>query len=150
MSITGNLIQILPGDEHWGDVLEMDQRFFTRPWSRPQWEDTDFSQNVLLVWEVLEKPIGFALFFHLPLDPTAHLLKIFMDPGQRGQGKTVLFWRELASVLKARGAKEVYLEVEEDNARAIGFYMKIGFTKLRDLKSYYSDGANALSMSLTL
>lgn len=150
MSTTGNLLQVLPGTEHWGQVLEMDQRFFSRPWSRPQWEDTDFSQNLLLAWEELERPIGFALFFHLPLDPTAHLLKIFMSPAERGQGKSVLFWRELSALLKERGAKEVYLEVEEDNGRAIAFYQKIGFTKLRQLKSYYSDGTNAVSMTLTL
>lgn len=150
MSITGRLLSLTPGDEHWGEVLEMDQHYFPRPWSRPQWEDMDFSQNALLVWEEGERPMGFALFFHLPLDPTAHLLKILMDPKERGQGKTVLFWRELSAVLKERGAKDVYLEVEEGNGRAIAYYQKIGFTKLRELKSYYSDGSNAVSMSLTL
>ncbi len=150
MSITGNLIQVLPGSEHWGDILDLDQQFFSRPWTRPQWEDADWDQNLLFAWELLEKPIGFALFFHLPDDPTAHLLKILMVPSERGQGKTVLFWRELAAGLRERGVRDVYLEVEEKNARAISFYQKIGFKKLRELRSYYSDGSDAVSMSLTL
>lgn len=150
MSTTGNLLRVSPGSEHWGEILEMDQSHFSRPWTRPQWEDADWTQNLLFGWEILERPIGFALFFHLPEDKTAHLLKIFMDPKERGQGKTVLFWRELARKLKERGVKDVYLEVEEKNGRAISFYQKIGFSKLRDLRSYYSDGSNAVSMSLTL
>lgn len=150
MSITGKLIRVSPGSEHWGHILKMDQSFFSRPWTRPQWEDTDWSQNLLFGWELLEKPIGFALFFHLAGDSTAHLLKIFMDPSGRGQGGTVLFWRELAAILLERGVKEVYLEVGEKNVRAISFYQKIGFSKLRELRSYYSDGSNAVSMSLTL
>jgi [ribosomal protein S18]-alanine N-acetyltransferase len=150
MSITGKLIQVLPNSEYWGEILEMDQLFFSRPWSRPQWEDADWTQHVLYSWKSYENPIGFALFFHLPDDPTAHLLKIYMDPTERGQGKSVLFWREVSASLLERGVKEVYLEVEEKNSRAVGFYQKIGFSKLRDLRSYYSDGSHALSMSLTL
>lgn len=148
MSTTGNLIRVLPGSEHWGDVLELDQKF-SRPWTRPQWEDSDWKQNILFAWEILERPVGYALFFHLPEDPTAHLLKIFLLPDQRGLGRSVLFWREISASLMERGVKDIYLEVEEKNGRAIAFYEKIGFSKLRELKSYYSDGSNAVSMSLT-
>lgn len=150
MSTTGSLHRIDPGHEHWGDAVDLDLRYFPKPWTRPQWEDSDWEQNSLFGWMKLERLIGFALFFHLPGDPTAHLLKILMLPEQRQRGETVLFWRELSSSLKGAGAENVYLEVEEGNAPAIAFYEKIGFVKLRELRSYYSDGSNALAMSLTL
>lgn len=150
MNITGSLTPVSTDHHLWESILEMDQKYFSRPWNRPAWEDLDWSNHLLKAWAVEETAVGFALFAHLPQDDVAHLLKIFMIPEYRGKGVTVLFWRELAFALEERGAKQVYLEVEASNKRAIGFYEKIGFKKLRTARGYYSDGADAVMMQLTL
>lgn len=134
----------------WNKILEMDQRLFPRPWSRPLWEDLDGNHHQIMSWSKGEALLGFALFSLVPGDDIAHLLKILMQPEHRGRGETVLFWREIAFELEAKGAKSVFLEVEASNLRAIAFYQKIGFKSLRQVKAYYSDGSDALTMSLTL
>jgi ribosomal protein S18 acetylase RimI-like enzyme len=150
MNITGKLSQESPGSEHWDQILDFDLRFFSRPWNREAWEDLDWDFHQLFGWVLGEKVIGLALFSLLPGDKVGHLLKIFMEPSHRGRGETVLFWRELTFSLKSLGAESAYLEVEAGNLRAISFYKKIGFQELRRIKSYYSDGADALTMQLTL
>ncbi len=150
MNTTGKLSLEKTGSELWNHVLDYDLRFFNLPWNREAWEDLDMDQHLVFAWSHHEKLIGYALFQLLPGDETAHLLKILMLPEFRGKGETVLFWRELAFTLKSRGAIYAYLEVESANLRAISFYQKIGFQRLREIKSYYSDGADALTMRLTL
>lgn len=150
MSITGKALVLTPDSPDWGEVLEQDLGYFPRPWSRPSWEDLDWERHLLLGWKMGERLIGFALCSYLVGDNAAHLLKIFLLPEYRSKGQAVLFWRELSFHLKERGASQVYLEVEAENVRAISFYQKLGFQKLRVAKNYYSDGADAWIMQLEL
>jgi len=132
------------------EVIELDQRHFSRPWTNKQWEELSQNHHTLCLWNYSECLAGFALFHFLPGDETAHLLKICLAPELRGQGDASDFWGHILLLLNSKGILQIYLEVEEANHRAQNFYSKVGFKVLRTVKSYYSDGANAQMMLLIL
>ncbi len=131
-------------------VFQLDQDFFPRPWKEDDWRGLNPLHHKLYLLQDGSKTIGFALFSHLPDDETAHLLKICLHPSFRGLGKAKTFWPEMMKDLLSLRVKNVFLEVEEPNLRAITFYQKMGFEKIRTVKSYYSDGTNGVMMNLTL
>lgn len=146
MNITGK-IQIESPSE---DVIDMDQHFFPNPWDKAHWNNLDLKLNQLFTWRNDSKLIGLALFGIVPGDDVAHLYKIVISPKYRGQGVAAEFWLEITHKLLTIGIKSIYLEVESDNSRAIKFYEKLGFVILRKAKNFYSNGADALIMSITL
>jgi [ribosomal protein S18]-alanine N-acetyltransferase len=128
-----------------GETFELDQKHFPRPWTQAQWDSADPNHHLLI-----EGSGRFALFALVHGDDTAHLLKIVLSPDLRGSGEAQVFWDELVETLKARGATKVFLEVESTNLRAQGFYRKLGFQKLREVKGFYSDGTDGVLEMLTL
>ncbi len=61
--------------------------------------------------------------------PTAELSKCYVMPGHHGAGvASALMTRTLESA-RERGAAAVWLGVNEENARAQGFYEKSGFAQ---------------------
>ena len=132
------------------DVIKLDFDYFPRPWTKDQWQNLNPSHNHLFSWTKENELLGYALFQYLSGDDTAHLLKILMLPKVRGSGESHAFWGELTYYLRAQRLKNLYLEVEATNAQAIGFYEKCGFNLLRRNKAYYSNGEDALIMSMTL
>lgn len=149
MNTTGNIHELTSWNSFWDEVLELDQKYFPRPWKASDWATLDLSQHGLWVITEENRAIGFALF-STPQDETAHLLKILMIPDQRASGKAQAFWKHISESLRTRGYSKVYLEVEESNGRAQAFYQKLGFQLLRRVKSYYSDGETGVMMQLTL
>ena len=150
MNTTGKVIQIQFTDPDFEDVFQMDQRDFPRPWSRLVWMDLDPRLYHLLELKSHFGVEGFCLFLIAPGDDAAHLLKICLKKEFRGQGRAVQFWIEILGYLKGHSVNSVFLEVEADNRDAIHFYSKVSFNRLRFIKGYYSDGKDALTMSLTL
>jgi ribosomal-protein-alanine N-acetyltransferase len=149
MNTTGKIQELTSRDNFWEEVMELDQKYFPRPWKKNDWESLDLSQHGLWVITDQNQAIGFALF-STPQDETAHLLKILIIPEHRGSGRAQLFWKHISEALRSRGFLRVYLEVEESNARAMRLYQKLGFHLLRRVKSYYSDGETGVMMQLTL
>lgn len=146
MNTTGEISIELPDD----DVIKMDQNYFPNHWTSSQWFSLDSALNRLFTWRTQGELKGFALFGIVPNDDTAHLFKIVVAPKFRGPSTGEEFWSVLAARLISMGIKSVYLEVDADNSRAIRFYEKLGFLTLRRVKSFYSDGSDALIMTLTL
>jgi ribosomal protein S18 acetylase RimI-like enzyme len=140
----------ITGRSEPGDLIpRLDLKYFPRPWKEADWNALDMSQH--RIWTVEKSElIGFALFATPQGDETAHLLKIFVMPEQRGSGVATDFWKFITKELEKSGFRTVYLEVEKSNDRARAFYQKLGFKLLREVKSYYSDGEAGLMMQLTL
>lgn len=150
MNTFGNLLTDWPQDHEWPLVEQMDLEHFPRPWKIGQWRSLAGPHHYLYRWNQNNKLSGFALFAHLKGDETAHLLKICLAPDCRGKGIALAFWSQIQNNLKTHGVSKVFLEVEETNLRAQGFYEKVGFSALRAMKGYYSDGENAVAMLLAL
>lgn len=72
----------------------------------------------------------------------AEILSIGISPRHRRAG---LGWRLMRSAIQEaerRGAEEMFLEVDETNAAAVGLYRKLGFVKVGERRAYYAhDGA---------
>lgn len=150
MNTTGSLRHLSPSSEDFNAVIEMDRLQFPKPWTTKDWQDLDWNHHVLLAWKDSSRLMGFSLWTRVPLDDTAHLLKICVNESLRGSNVAREFWLKSVYDLKAQKVGRLYLEVEALNFRAIGFYQKCGFQSLRVIKGYYSDGGDALTMDMTI
>lgn len=146
MNTTGEITLESPGDE----VIEMDQKYFPNPWGPSQWFALNPVLNRLFTWRLQGELRGFALFGIVPHDDVAHLFKIVVSPQYRGSSTERVFWPFLTAHLITMGINSVFLEVGVGNSRAIRFYEKLGFKTLRRVRSFYSDGGDAQTMTLTL
>lgn len=93
---------------------------------------------------------GYALTGFRKGSDKARLYSIAADPGSglRGVGRALLEASEKAA--RRRGARDMLLEVREDNERAIGLYESRGYRRFDILADYYEDGAAALRMHKAL
>ena len=71
-------------------------------------------------------------------------LHIDLLPSMQGRGAGAALIERLLAALRETGCPGVHLGVAEGNARAIGFYRRVGFTDLRHL-----DGTVLMGMHLT-
>jgi ribosomal-protein-alanine N-acetyltransferase len=74
----------------------------------------------------------------------ADLVSIAVSPGVRGKGAATALMDSILRRLKRREVSRFTLTVKVTNARAIAFYEKYGFRKLRRVPGYYEDGADGL------
>lgn len=82
-------------------------------------------------------PVGFAkVSWHRTADgdgPTGTLLhKLYFLPGKTGQGYGETLLTEIARVAKQRGETYLWLEVLDANPHAQRFYLRQGFTHLKE------------------
>jgi ribosomal-protein-alanine N-acetyltransferase len=150
MNSTGSIRRIHASDPALEKIKELDKHQFPQPWSEESWKSMNWDFHHLYAWEIGGEIIGFCLFFHISGDDSAHLLKICIDSKSRGAGYSSGLWSKVRDQLQLFGMKSIYLEVETKNDRAIGFYLKNQFKKLRTVKHFYSNGEDALTMILML
>jgi ribosomal protein S18 acetylase RimI-like enzyme len=74
----------------------------------------------------------------------AELVSLAVDPAVLGKGAASDLMDSILRRLKLRGVKRLGLTVNVTNQRALGFYKKYGFRKLRRAPRYYEDGADGL------
>ncbi len=79
----------------------------------------------------------------------AEIDQIAVFEEDEGKGVASFLLNEVVSLLKERGVRKVFLEVREDNARAISLYERQGFVPYNVRKNYYGD-KNAVLMSKEL
>jgi ribosomal-protein-alanine N-acetyltransferase len=120
------------------------------PWSTQQWLDTAHPDYAVFFHCPANELQGFALYHVSEIEKLAHLLKIAVSPSLRGTGAAVMFWEKQVATLRARKLERIYLEVASHNGPARGFYQKLGFKMLREVKSFYSDGQSAVTMELAI
>jgi len=93
--------------------------------------------------------VGFAVASFLP--PQAELESIAVTAQSQRQGLGRELFDALARKLRAKGVKEIVLEVRGSNRPALAFYRCLGFTKTGLRRSYYTDPVeDALLMRLRL
>ncbi len=93
--------------------------------------------------------IGYICFW-VVLDE-AHLANLAVAPEARRQGVAAFLLKTMIRYLRARGVKQILLEVRERNKAALSLYHKFGFKIDGRRKGYYSDTKeDAILMSLSL
>jgi [ribosomal protein S18]-alanine N-acetyltransferase len=122
---------------------------FHRGWGEAEFEIMLGERNTLLHRLRLgRKTIGFAVS-RMAADE-AEILSIAIDPGYRGRGLSRELLLTHLGHLAARGARTIFLEVEENNQPARRLYERSGFAIVGRRERYYrqADGEqlNALLM----
>ena len=127
-------------------IIELDSKYFPRPWTARGWQDlVDYPQGYLLsIIRSPEQIIGFLLFKCIEEEMLAHLLKILVVPNFQNRGIAKEAFLEELSYLKQLGLKKVHLEVEEGNIQGINLYHSLNFELIHKGQNYYNNGVNAL------
>jgi len=129
------------------EVLEVEQRSFSTPWSRFAFQ-TELNQNqyaLYLVGKWQGRVIAYAGTW-IVLDE-AHITNVAVHPDWRGRGLSHQLLLALLSAAKARGAVRATLEVRVGNRVAQSLYVRHGFVFNGCRKGYYTDtGEDALIM----
>lgn len=125
----------------------MDRDYFPNPWQESDWLNlTKNGRDYLLIFDLKR---GLCLW-ELDNFPNAYLLKILVLPTCRGQGVGDDLMNQSVEYLSKRHFVELGLEVACNNQSAINLYIRHGWHKHRLIKNFYSDGQDAMSMSLLL
>lgn len=133
-------------------VKKLDHEFFPFPWTDSSWNGL-FSvadRHLLMLAEISNEIKGFVLFEISSADSFAHLLKIIVDPNERTKGVGGELLGTSLNELNYLGIKNFFLEVEENNHGAIALYKSFGFKVIHQKNDFYSNGENALIMTLNV
>ncbi|MEV0196439.1 ribosomal protein S18-alanine N-acetyltransferase [Nonomuraea sp. NPDC050691] len=76
----------------------------------------------------------------------ADIQTIAVLQAHQGTGVGGAMLAELLREARRRGAREVFLEVRDDNPRARGVYEHFGFEEIGIRRRYYDDGTDAIMM----
>ena len=84
-------------------------------------------------------------------EPQADIQTIAVSEGARGKGLGRVLMLQLISEAHTRGAREVFLEVRDDNPAAQALYVSLGFEQIAVRPKYYQpDGVDAIIMRLAI
>src|SRR5690606_20570209 len=92
------------------------------------------------------RPDGFVLARHAAGE--AEILTIAVHPTRQGRGIGRVLMDAVLRHLHAERTEALFLEVEENNRRALALYRRLGFSQVGQRPGYYSQfgGAGALVM----
>ena len=128
-------------------LAQLDQSEFAWPWKFEDWAKLPSNnRKYLIVWK---EACALALW-ELDNKPHAYLLKIMTASAMRKQGLASEAMINSVKWLKQHGFIDATLEVQVANQQAINFYHTHQWAPGRRIMSFYSDGSDALSMSLQL
>ncbi|MEW7007203.1 MULTISPECIES: GNAT family N-acetyltransferase [unclassified Lentilitoribacter] len=132
-------------------IADLHTKLFRRGWSADECASL-ISQNTVFGFVARpinqSKPLGFVL--SRVIADEAEILSIGTDQRAQNQG---LGWRMMQAVIgeaSKRGAKKLFLEVDENNEPAVILYKKIGFKTVGKRQAYYDNGEDAKSNALVL
>lgn len=80
----------------------------------------------------------------------AEILSIGICARNRGTGLGWRLMRNATQEARSRGAEEMFLEVDETNATALGLYGKLGFVKVGERHAYYQRPDTARTTALVM
>ena len=108
--------------------------------------------DLFLVAEWGNKVCAYSIAVLSPRGPgkRAELVSIAVDPGFLSKGAASALMDSSLRRLRRRGVTRLGLMVNVMNFRALGFYKKYGFRKLRRVPRYYEDGTDGISMAKDL
>ena len=130
------------------EAANLDQEQFPNPWLEKKWQQIkkgELGPCLLALLYKEEVLIGFSLFGISDPD-SAHLYKILIFKRERGGAISRDLMRRCESILRSLKFKSVYLEVEQSNLRALGFYQKHGYQVLVEKKGFYGAGRHAFAL----
>ncbi len=96
------------------------------------------------VAEVGKHVVGYIIFWIR--DGMGHIIAIAVNSNYRNMHVGSLLLEKTLKIFFLNNINVIELEVRKSNISAINFYLKHGFVKVREEKSYYGDGEDAIIM----
>jgi len=134
-------------------IMELERRCFpTDAWSEQTMGTELTSGHTVYLVDVDEgRVIGYGGVRALDGAADSDIQTIALDPSRRGGGRGRSLLRALIAQAVLRGAKELFLEVRDDNPVAQRLYLSEGFAELGRRPRYYQPGnVDAVVMRLDL
>ncbi len=132
------------------DVVKLEKQCFLQPWNQEQClyelHENPFSTGYLL--KDGDQILGYA-FLWITFE-IAQLARIGIDPACRHKGYGTYLMKALCEQARKANSEFLSLEVRESNQAALKMYENIGLIQVNVSKNYYSDGENAIVMSMAL
>lgn len=128
-------------DEHYAEVLAIEQQAFRFPWPQDQLRQQLQSKHMNFgLWQD-NTLVGFILLHNI--FPEAELLHIAVAPHAQNKkiGRTLLL--QIFDHLIAKKIERLYLEVRASNHAAIHLYESLGFNQMGERKNYYPKDNNS-------
>ncbi len=115
-----------------------------RAWNAAEFAAYRADPNVL----TCESPFGFVLA--RVVADQAEILTLAVHPDARRKGEARALLHEVEALARARGAKEMFLEVRDDNLAAKQLYDSAGYTAAGYRKNYYQAAGRQSSSAIVL
>lgn len=130
-------------------VLVLEQRSQPHPWTevlfRRELENPHAAIDLALA---AERPVGYVVSWLVAGE--LEIQNVVTDPDWRRRGVAKALLERLVADAVTRGAERALLEVRSSNVGAIALYAGFGFVVDGQRRGYYSDGEDAVLMSLPL
>ena len=127
-------------------IIKIEESVFSNPWTIGHFQ-AEFEKNFsnFYVYELNDEVVGYIVVWDLGESMEIADFAFKKEIQGKGCAKFLLDY-----ILKEHGYnKDCFLEVAENNFRAIGFYEKMGFKKIAVRKNYYGKNIDAIVMKLT-
>jgi ribosomal-protein-alanine N-acetyltransferase len=134
-------------------IMDLERRSFPADAWSEQTMGTEISSrhNVYLVDVDEERIVGYGGVRAMQGAADSDIQTIALHPDQRGRGRGRALLRALIAVAVERGARELFLDVRDDNAVAQALYTSEGFSEIGRRPGYYQpEGVDAVVMRLDL
>ena len=132
--------------EDLDQVLEIEEKSFSRPWNRTYFEhelgNNELSE--LFVYRENGKIIAYGDLWYM--FENCDLTKIAVREEYRNKGYGYRLLSYLIKKAKARECEFMHLEVDVNNSAAINLYNKMKFDIVRTRRKYYENGNDAYDM----
>lgn len=121
---------------HLDAVLAIENAAYAVPWTRGNFIDSMASgYDTWLLVDAQRALLGY--FVAMEGVEEMHLLNVTVAPERQGQGLARCMLSRLVAICGERGARELWLEVRDSNARARQVYERFGFTQVGVRRGYY-------------
>ncbi len=135
-AISEPLVEMLPMAEHdLDDVLRIEYRVYSHPWSRANFADSIRSGYSCWVCRLGGELIGY--FVLMVAVDEAHLLNISVAERRHGMGFGARLLHKAMVVARQSGALGMLLEVRPSNDKALSLYRQYGFAQIGVRRGYY-------------
>jgi ribosomal-protein-alanine N-acetyltransferase len=122
--------------EDMDEVARLEAELFSTPWSARTFRSALAGPHaVLLGVQEGASLIAYAVMWCI--EDQGELANIAVAPDRQGEGIGSLLLDEVLRVARARGVRQMYLDVRESNARAISMYRGRGFEPVGLRRAYY-------------
>jgi ribosomal-protein-alanine N-acetyltransferase len=117
------------------DVLRIENRVCSHPWSRTNFTDSLGSGHSCWVCRASGELAGY--FVLMRIIDEAHLLNLGVALERQGQGFGARLLRHAMDAARHGGAVTLLLEVRPSNERALALYRHFGFRQIGVRRDYY-------------